>query len=67
MKIAVANMDINKIKTLEKIKNNQLPDDFKLETLINYSKEIADEVLNNINKSSQNEKKSNNKPKKKFK
>ena len=67
MKMAFANMDINKIKTMEKIKNNQLPEDFKLETLINYSKDIADEVLNNINKSNQNEKKGTNKlPKKKI-
>ena len=67
MKMAFANMDINKIKTMEKIKNNQLPEDFKLETLINYSKDIADEVLNNINKNSQNEKKGTNKlPKKKI-
>ena len=65
MKIAFANMDINKIKTMEKIKNNQLPDDFKLETLINYSKDITDEVLNNINKTNQNEKKSSNKMPKK--
>ena len=61
MKVAFANMDINKIKTMERIKNNQLPDDFKLETLINYSKDIADEVLNNINKNNQNEKKGTSK------
>ena len=65
MKVAFANMDINKIKTMERIKNNQLPDDFKLETLINYSKDIADEVLNNINKSNQNEKRGNTKIQKK--
>ena len=65
MKVAFANMDINKIKTMEKIKNNQLPEDFKLETLINYSKDIADEVLNNINKNNQNEKKSTSKVPKK--
>ena len=65
MKVAFANMDINKIKTMEKIKNNPLPEDFKLENLINYSKDIADEVLNNINKNNQNEKKSGSKfPKK---
>ena len=65
MKMAFMNMDMNKIKTMEKIKNNQLPEDFKLETLINYSKDIADEVLNNINKTNQNEKKGTNKlPKK---
>ena len=65
MKLAFANMDINKIKTMEKIKNNQHPEDFKLENLINYSKDIAEEVLNNINKTNQNEKKGNNKiPKK---
>jgi hypothetical protein len=65
MKVAFANMDINKIKTMERIKNNQLPDDFKLETLINYSKDIADEVLNNINKNNQNEKRGNTKIQKK--
>ena len=65
MKLAFANMDINKIKTMEKIKNNQHPEDFKLENLINYSKDIAEEVLNNINKTNQNEKKGANKlPKK---
>ena len=67
MKLAFANMDINKIKTMERIKNNQLPDDFKLETLINYSKDIAEEVLNNINKNNQNEKKGGNKLQKKNK
>jgi hypothetical protein len=61
MKLAFANMDINKIKTMEKIKNNQHPEDFKLENLINYSKDIAEEVLNNINKTNQNEKKGANK------
>ena len=65
MKLAFANMDINKIKTMEKIKNNQHPEDFKLENLINYSKDIAEEVLNNINKTNQNEKKGNNKMPKK--
>ena len=65
MKLAFANMDINKIKTMDKIKNNQHPEDFKLENLITYSKNIAEEVMNNINKSNQNEKKINNKlPKK---
>lgn len=61
MKMAFANMDINKIKTMEKIKNNQNPEDFKLENLINYSKDIASEVMNNINKSNQPDKKSSNK------
>ena len=65
MKLAFANMDINKIKTMEKIKNNQHPEDFKLENLINYSKDIAEEVLNNINKTNQNEKKGTNKVAKK--
>ena len=65
MKMAFANMDINKIKTMEKIKNNQHPEDFKLENLINYSKDIAEEVLNNINKTNQNEKKGTNKVAKK--
>ena len=65
MKLAFANMDINKIKTMEKIKNNQHPEDFKLENLINYSKDIAEEVLNNINKTKKKEKKGTNKlPKK---
>ena len=64
MKIAFANMDINKIKTMEKIKNNQLPDDFKLDSYKIF-KDISDEVLNNINKTNQNEKKSSNKMPKK--
>ncbi len=61
MRMAFANMDINKIKTMEKIKNNQNPEDFKLENLISYSKDIANEVLNNINKSNQPDKKGTNK------
>ncbi len=61
MKIAFANMDINKIKTMEKIKNNQNPEDFKLENLINYSKDIAAEIMNNINRSNQPDKKGSNK------
>ena len=61
MRVAFANMDINKIKTMEKIKNNQNPEDFKLENLISYSKDIANEVLNNINKSNQPDKKGTNK------
>ena len=61
MKMAFANMDINKIKTMEKIKNNQNPEDFKLENLINYSKDIANEVMNNINRSNQPDKKGSNK------
>ena len=61
MRVAFANMDINKIKTMEKIKNNQTPEDFKLENLINYSKEIAKEVMNNITKPNQQDKKGNNK------
>jgi len=65
MKLAFANMDINKIKTMDKIKNNQHPEDFKLENLINYSKDIAEEVMNNINRTNQNEKKVNNKMPKK--
>ena len=65
MKMAFANMDINKIKTMEKIKNNQNPEDFKLENLINYCKDIANEVLNNINRSNQPDKKGSNKMNKK--
>ena len=59
MKLAFASMDINKIKTMEKIKNNQHPEDFKLENLIAYSQKVADEVMENINKNNQNEKKPN--------
>ena len=53
MKTAFANMDINKIKTMEKIKNNQNPEEFKLENLINYSNDIAAEIMININRSNQ--------------
>ena len=61
MKTAFANMDINKIKTMEKIKNNQNPEEFKLENLINYSNDIAAEIMNNINRSYQPDKKGSNK------
>ena len=61
MRVAFANMDINKIKTMEKIKNNQTPEYFNLENLINYSKEIAKEVMHNITKPNQQDKKGNNK------
>ena len=61
MKTAFANMDINKIKTMEKIKNNQNPEEFKLENLINYSNDIAAEIMNNINRSNQPDKKGSNK------
>ena len=61
MKMAFANMDMNKIKSMEKIKNSQSPDDFKLENLIKFSENIADEVMNNINKVNQPDKKGSNK------
>ena len=61
MKTAFANMDINKIKTMEKIKNNQNPEEFKLENLINYSNDIAAEIMNNINRSNLPDKKGSNK------
>ena len=61
MKTAFANMDINKIKTMEKIKTNQNPEEFKLENLINYSNDIAAEIMNNINRSNQPDKKGSNK------
>ena len=61
MKTAFANMDINKIKTKKKKKNNQNPEEFKLENLINYSNDIAAEIMNNINRSNQPDKKGSNK------
>lgn len=67
MKMAFANMDIGKIKAMEKIKNEQHPEDFKLENLIAYSQRVADEVLDNINKANQIEKKQQNKLNKKLK
>ena len=59
MKTAFASMDIGKIKTMEKIKNNPHPEDFKLENLIAYSQKVADEVMENVNKNNQGEKKQN--------
>ena len=61
MKIAFSNMDINKIKAMEKIKNSQNPEDLKLETLISYSKDIANEVMNSVNKNNLPDKKGSNK------
>ena len=61
MKIAFSNMDINKIKAMEKIKNSQNPEDLKLENLIGCSKDIADEVMNSINKNNLPDKKGSSK------
>ena len=61
MKIALSNMDINKIKAMEKIKNSQNPEDLKLENLISYSKDIANEVMNSINKNNLPDKKGSSK------
>ena len=61
MKIAFSNMDINKIKAMEKIKNSQNPEDLKLENLISYSKDIANEVMNSINKNNLPDKKGSSK------
>ena len=61
MKIAFSNMDINKIKAMEKIKNSQNPEDLKLENLISYSKDIANEVMNSVNKNNLPDKKGSNK------
>ena len=61
MKIAFSNMDINKIKSMEKIKNSQNPEDLKLENLISYSKDIANEVMNSVNKNNLPDKKGSNK------
>jgi len=67
MKIAFSNMDINKIKAMEKIKNSQNPEDLKLENLISYSKDIANEVMNSINKNNLPDKKGSSKMNKKGK
>ena len=61
MKIAFSNMDINKIKAMEKIKNSQNPEDLKLENLISYSKDIANEVMSSINKNNLPDKKGSSK------
>ena len=57
MKIAFANMDMSKLKTFEDIKNAHKMEDFKFENLKIYSENVAKEIMDNINKSNQNDKK----------
>lgn len=64
MKAAFTSMDISKIKAMEKIKSDHKADDFKLESVMQYSKEVVQEVLDNINRSNANERKQQNKFKK---
>ena len=65
MKMAFANMDMGKIKTMEKIKTEH-KDDFRLEDLKKYSEKVAEELLENINKANQGDKKNQNKAPKKL-
>ena len=57
MKIAFANMDMSKLKTFEDIKNAHKMEDFKFENLKLYSENDAKEIMENINKVNQNDKK----------
>ena len=57
MKIAFANMDMSKLKTFEDIKNAHKMEDFKFENLKLYSENVAKEIMENINKANQNDKK----------
>ena len=57
MKIAFANMDMSKLKTFEDIKNAHKMEDFKFENLKVYSENVAKEIMENINKANQNDKK----------
>ena len=66
MKMAFANMDIGKIKYMEKIKTEHR-DEFNFEDLKNYSEKVADELFENIKKANQGEKKYQNKVSKKLK
>ena len=65
MKMAFAIMDMGKIKTMEKIKTEH-KDDFRLEDLKKYSEKVAEELLDNINKANQGDKKNQNKAPKKL-
>ena len=65
MKMAFANMDIGKIKYMEKIKTEH-KDDYRLEDLKKYSEKVAEELLDNINKANQGDKKNQNKAPKKL-
>ena len=65
MKIAFSNMDMGKIKYMEKIKTEH-KDEFKLEDLIKYSEKVAEELLENINKAT-GDKKPQNRVSKKLK
>lgn len=61
MKMAFASMDISKIKAMEKIKSDHKSDDFKFDNLKIYSEKVADELMDNIIRANQNEKKQQNK------
>ena len=65
MKMAFANMDMGKIKTMEKIKTEH-KDDFRLEDLKKYSEKVAEELMENITKANQGDKKNQNKAPKKL-
>ena len=65
MKMAFANMDMGKIKTMEKIKTEH-KDDFRLEDLKKYSEKVAEELMDNITKANQGDKKNQNKAPKKL-
>ena len=65
MKIAFSNMDMGKIKYMEKIKTEH-KDEFKLEDLIKYSEKVADELMETI-KGNTGDKKNQNRASKKLK
>ena len=67
MKMAFASMDISKIKSMEKIKSDHKSDDFKFDNLKMYSEKVADELMENIIRANQNEKKEKNKLQKRAK
>ena len=67
MKMAFASMDISKIKSMEKIKSDHKSDDFKFDNLKMYSEKVADELIENIIRANQNEKKEKNKLQKRSK
>ena len=57
MKAVFSSMDIGKLKAMDKIKSNHKTEEFNLQNLKMYSEEVIEELMNNINKQNQTEKK----------
>ena len=67
MKTAFASMDTSKIKPTEKTKADHKSDAFKPDNLKVYPEKVADELMDNITRANQNERKQQSKLQKRTK